>query len=536
MNPRVAVVGTGYWGKNLVRNFHELGNLSVICDVNEILKPAFEEKYPGIRYQLKYSDVLDDKEIDAVVLATPATTHYGMAKDALHAGKHIFIEKPLSLDVKTGEELVSLAEGNKKVLMVGHILQYHNAVIKLKELIDHGDLGKIRYIYSNRLSIGKIRTEENILWSFAPHDISVILMLLGEAPHSVFANGGNYLQDQVADVTMTTMNFSSGVRAHIFVSWLHPFKEQKLVVVGDEKMAVFDDVSEEKLLLYPHKIQWLDRMPVATKAEAENVPFDMVEPLKAECRHFISCIHDGKRPKTDGHEGLRVLRVLSASQESYDQRGSIIQLDDDGSVNKGPHESIPSLKEQKYFAHESAYIDEGVEIGDGTTIWHFSHVMPNARIGKDCRIGQNVVIGRDVSIGNECKIQNNVSVYEGVTLEDHVFCGPSMVFTNVYNPRSEIPRMKELQTTLVKRGTTIGANATIVCGNTIGEYAFIGAGAVVNKGVPAYALVVGNPGKIKGWMCQCGIQLEVKGQEATCNACGLKYGLSKDQMSITQSR
>ncbi|MFC1824782.1 Gfo/Idh/MocA family oxidoreductase [Thermodesulfobacteriota bacterium] len=528
MNPRVAIVGTGYWGKNLVRNFQELGHLAMICDSNEIIKSGFEEKYPDTRYSINYSEVLDNDEVDAAVIATPAATHYQMAKEALNAGKHVFVEKPLSLNLKEGEELVSLAEKNSLVLMVGHILQYHNAVIKLKELIDEGVLGKIQYIYSNRLSIGKIRAEENILWSFAPHDISVILMLLNETPESVFATGGNYLQEGIPDVTMTTMNFPSGVNAHIFVSWLHPYKEQKLVVVGNEKMAVFDDVSENKLQLYPHEIKWVDRIPVASKAEAEIVPIEVVEPLKAECQHFLDCIQGNRRPRTDGNEGLRVLRILNASQLSLDQKGIAITLTDSGEQSAGP--SLPTQPEPKFFVHRSAYVDEGVEIGENTRIWHFSHVLKSSRIGRDCRIGQNVVIGPNVSIGNGCKIQNNISIYEGVTLEDFVFCGPSMVFTNVFNPRSEIPRMDELRITLVKKGATIGANATIICGNTIGSYAFIGSGAVVTKDVPDYALILGNPGKVMGWMCKCGIKLTLENNQAGCQACGLNFEFVDGQL------
>lgn len=528
MKPTVAVIGMGYWGKNLVRNFYELGHLAMTCDSNELLRTAFKEKYPDIQFQVNYSKILTDKSIDVVVLATPAVTHYKMAKDALHAGKHVFVEKPLALETREGEELVSLAERHSRILMVGHILQYHNAVLTLKDLIDKGDLGKIQYIYSNRLSIGKIRTEENILWSFAPHDISVILMLLNETPESVFANGGNYVQEKVADVTLTVMNFSSGVKAHIFVSWLHPFKEQKLVVVGDQKMAVFDDVSEEKLFLYAHKIKWQDRLPIASKAEAEVVPVEKTEPLRAECQHFLSCIQEGKKPKTDGYEGLRVLSILNAAQLSLNQSGRSIPMDASGRTAA----YLPDIHKPEFFVHESAYIDDGAEIGSGTKIWHFSHVLKGSKIGKDCRIGQNVVIGPNVTIGNGCKIQNNVSVYEGVTLEDHVFCGPSMVFTNVFNPRSEIPRMHELRPTLVKKGATIGANATIVCGHTLGEYCFIGAGAVVTADVSAHALVTGNPGKIVGWLCQCGVKLKIKHNKAICEACGLNYLKEGNQVKI----
>jgi UDP-2-acetamido-3-amino-2,3-dideoxy-glucuronate N-acetyltransferase len=221
-------------------------------------------------------------------------------------------------------------------------------------------------------------------------------------------------------------------------------------------------------------------------------------------------------PRTDGREGLRVLKVLQASQESLNQDGCKIQLQSSPQAEKLSLESGAA----DYFVHESSYVDDGVEIGGGTKIWHFSHVLSGSHIGENCNIGQNVVIGPDVTIGNGCKIQNNISIYKGVTLEDEVFCGPSMVFTNVYNPRSAIKRMDELRPTLVKKGASIGANATVLCGITIGRYAFIGAGAVVLKDVPDYALIVGNPGKQKGWMCECGTKLN---EYFVCPACDKEY-------------
>lgn len=510
----IAVVGCGYWGKNLVRNFWELDALTAICDTNERTLNAFKTKYPDIKTHTSFKGILEDKTIAGVVIATPAVTHYSIAKQAILNDKDVFVEKPLSLKVEEGEELVKLAKNRKKILMIGHILYYHKAIAKLKELIDSGELGKIQYIYSNRLNIGKIRTEENILWSFAPHDISVILRLLSEFPISVLAKGSDYLQSTISDITLTYMEFASGVNAHIFVSWLHPFKDQKLVVVGSKKMAVFDDISKEKLFLYPHRIDWINRMPVAAKAEAEVVALEMEEPLQLECQHFIDCIASRKEPQTNGEEGLRVLKILNAFQESLDKNGAVIYLND-------------TEKKKPYYVHPSSYIDEGVEVGESTSIWHFSHILKGSRIGKNCKIGQNVVIGPNVSIGNGCKIQNNVSIYEGVTLEDDVFCGPSMVFTNVLNPRSAIPRMKELKTTLVKKGATIGANATLVCGHSIGTYAFVSAGAVVTKDVPDYALVIGNPARISGWMCECGVKLNFNGSKnkeyTQCRTCQKTY-------------
>jgi UDP-2-acetamido-3-amino-2,3-dideoxy-glucuronate N-acetyltransferase len=389
--------------------------------------------------------------------------------------------------------------------------------------VDRGELGKIQYIYSNRLNIGTIRTEENALWSFAPHDISVMLMLLKEVPQAVQSTGGIYLQHNIMDVTMTNFTFSNGVKAHIFVSWLHPFKEQKLVVVGDRKMAVFDDVSKDKLFLYPHRVDWIERVPVVAKAEAEVIPFTVEEPLRKECEHFLECIAERLTPRTDGVEGLRVLQVLQMSQESLNS-GEIVYL------NKKENNHSAT-----YSVHESSYVDDNVTIGEGTQIWHYSHVLKNSQIGKNCKIGQNVVIGPDAQIGNNCKIQNNVSIYKGVTLEDDVFCGPSMVFTNIINPRSAVPRMQnECKTTLIKQGATLGANCTILCGITIGRYAFIGAGAVVTKNVADHALVFGNPAVFKGWMCACGIKLEFKKtNEALCKECGKQYSLKDNCVTET---
>ncbi|RPI77441.1 MAG: oxidoreductase [Desulfobacteraceae bacterium] len=511
----LAVIGAGYWGKNLVRNFAGLGVLGMIC---ENQKPALDEMaklYPHIEREVSYAAVLANSGIQAVAIASPAETHFEMVKAALLADKDVFVEKPLALYEAQGIELHELALKRKKILMVGHLLQYHPAVVKLKQLIADGDLGKIQYIYSNRLNLGKIRKEENILWSFAPHDLSVILALAGEMPERVSSTGGNYLQEKIADVTLSTLSFASGIRAHIFVSWLHPYKEQRLVVVGDRKMAVFNDVEpENKLLLYPHRIEWKDHLPVPDKKEAEKVVLEKKEPLREECQHFIDCVVQRIRPKTDGEEALQVLKVLQACQESLENEGRTVQI---------RKEVRPENVKPDLFVHPTAIVDSGCEIGRGTKIWHFSHVIKGSKIGQNCNIGQNVVIGPDVIIGNKVKIQNNVSVYDGVALEDGVFCGPSMVFTNVYNPRSYIPRKDEIRKTLVKEGASLGANCTIVCGHTIGRFAFVGAGSVVIDDVPDYALVVGNPAEIKGWMCQCGVRLHFEKNKAICDTCGLKY-------------
>ncbi len=512
----VAIIGCGYWGKNLIRNFHQLGVLQLICDKNEAILAQYKDQYPDVETCLALTDVLSREEIDGVVIATPAEAHYVLARETLLAGKHILVEKPIVLIEEEAEELIAIAGQQHRILMVGHLLRYHPVFVRLKELAASGELGRINYIYSNRLNLGKIRREENILWSFAPHDISMILALADEEPESLFATGGNYLHQKIADVTTTHLAFPSGLRAHIFVSWLHPFKEQKLVVVGDRKMAVFDDAQpwEDKLLLYPHEITWKNNIPVPTKAEPERISIPQKEPLHLECQHFLDCMSEDKQPLTDGGEGLQVLRVLNASQRSLDDHCHKIHLKP--SFNGKPKKEV-SLN---YFVHKTSIIDDHVTIGEGTKIWHFSHVLSGSRIGERCNIGQNVVIGSDVTIGKQCKIQNNVSIYKGVTLEDGVFCGPSMVFTNIINPRAEIVKMDQLRHTLLKKGTSVGANATIVCGVTLGRYSFVGAGAVVTKDVPDYALVVGNPSRQIGWMCECGERLD---EHLNCTACGKTY-------------
>ena len=541
--PAVAVIGGGYWGKNLVRNFHGLNALKLISDKNEAILAGFKDQFDGIDTCFGLVDVLSRDDIEGVVIATPAETHFSIARESLLSGKHVYVEKPLVLQEEEGQELIELARINHRVLMVGHLLQYHPVFVRLKEMARAGELGRINYIYSNRLNLGKIRREENILWSFAPHDISMILSLAGESPDSLITTGGSYLHQKIADVTTTHMNFPSGLQAHIFVSWLHPFKEQKLVVVGDKKMAVFDDTLpwEDKLLLYPHEINWKNNMPVPTKADPERVDIDQEEPLRQECRHFLDCIADGTKPITDGEEGLRVLRILNASQASLNDNGRKIAFtadsgsgfkyeDDAADLTAMSHELRANA--QGAFIHDTAVIDDDVTIGTGTKIWHFSHVLGGSKIGENCNIGQNVVIGPDVTIGGQCKIQNNVSVYKGVTLEDGVFCGPSMVFTNIYNPRAEIRKMDQVRTTLVKKGATIGANSTIVCGSTLGRYCFVGAGAVVNKNVPDHALVVGNPAKQIGWACECGERLS---DDLECLACERQYHKSSDGLAAVGS-
>lgn len=488
---KISVIGCGYWGKNLVRNFAELGALYSICDQNQKLCDEVAKIYGIKSHSL---DELLQSDCEAVVIAAPATQHYELAKSALLAGKHVFVEKPLALKVQEAEELCDLASKLNKKLMVGHLLQYHPAFIKLQQMVKEDMLGDLQYIYSNRLNLGKFRAEENILWSFAPHDISMILSLIGSLPQTVYATGACHLNPDIHDVTTTHMNFEQGIQAHIFVSWLHPFKEQKLVVIGSKGMAVFDDGLnlQEKLKLYPNHVAWINGLPQPQKAEAICITLEALEPLKMECQHFIDCITQNHTPRTDGNEGIRVLQVLDAAQKSLNTNKLIY---------------LNNLNSSLFFSHETSIIDNDCKIGIDTKIWHFSHILMGTTIGKNCTIAQNVMIGPDVVVGDNCKIQNNVSIYKGVILENDVFCGPSCVFTNVHNPRASIERKDEFRETYVEQGVTIGANATIICGNRLGAYSLIGAGAVVTKEVKPHAIVAGNPAKQIGWVSHAGEKL-----------------------------
>jgi UDP-2-acetamido-3-amino-2,3-dideoxy-glucuronate N-acetyltransferase len=560
LTPHVAVIGAGYWGKNLVRNFHQLGILKTVCDADAKIRNQLAKDYPDARIIGKEKEIFKDASIDAVVIAAPAVTHYNLVTAALNAGKHVFVEKPLSLTYTEGRNLVDLAREKGKKLFVGHILHYHSAIIRMKEMINRGEIGRLQYIYSRRLSLGKIRQEENILWSFAPHDISVILGITGEEPCYIDAVGSNFLHASIPDVTVSNLKFPSGIGAHIFVSWLNPFKEQRLVIIGSQGMMVFDDTQpiEKKLIHYPNQITWKNGIPVSEKVEGNAIDLSGTweEPLKAECRAFLDSIANNTKPLTSGEEGLRVLKVLEACQQSIEQKESVshgpapltpnaapltphfsadpsvIPVEDDLQVTQAGIQESKRLVEAypDVFVQPTTIIDSKVEIGSGTKIWHFSHVLTGSKIGKNCNIGQNVVIGPDAVIGNKCKIQNNVSVYKGVTLEDGVFCGPSMVFTNIYNPRAEISKMDQVRPTLVKKGATLGANCTIVCGHTIGQYAFIGAGAVVTKDVLDHALMVGNPARQTGWRCICGEKLT---DDLQCPVCNKKYRRAATGLLIT---
>ncbi|RMH70468.1 MAG: oxidoreductase [Gemmatimonadetes bacterium] len=495
-----ALIGAGQWGLNHARTLNQLvgDRFAYVCDLDKTRAALVHQISDSIEFITEAQPILTDESVQAVIIATPAETHYAIAKTCLEAGKHVLVEKPLALFSEQAKELDQLATAQQKILMAGHVLLYHPAVQKLKQMIDQGQLGKLQYIYSNRLNLGTVRKEENILWSFAPHDISILQYLIGEYPVEVNAKGAVFLQPGIHDVTLTTLTYPNNIHAHIHVSWLHPFKEQRLVAIGDRSMAVLEDSrKEDKLILYPKGIDWINGEPQKREGEYQVIDHDSKLPLTAQLEHFIDCIEHNKTPITDGKSAITVLEILEQAQHRLEEKPA-------------PDLDIPKPESKPdYFVHPLAVVDEGCEIGTGTKIWHFSHVQSGAKIGEKCVLGQNVNVGNNVTIGNYVKIQNNVSVYEGVELEDYVFCGPSMVFTNVIDPRCEFPQSGSAfyRQTVVKYGASIGANATIVCGNTLGRFSFIAAGAVVTKDVPDYALMAGVPARRVGWMSRHGARL-----------------------------
>jgi UDP-2-acetamido-3-amino-2,3-dideoxy-glucuronate N-acetyltransferase len=494
-----------------VRVWERLGVLRVVCDPDQARLAEVKAEHGELEVAGDAAFVLARPDVDAVVVATPAATHAALALQALEAGKDVLVEKPMATTVADGARLVEAARRLGRVLAVGHLLEHHPAVDALAALVRSGTLGRVRYLAAHRLNLGRIRGGENALWSLAPHDIALLLRLLGREPDEVSCFPGGELQPGVVDSAVTTLRFPGGVRAHTFASWLHPFKEHRFVVAGDEGMAVFDDAAAwpGKLLHYPHRVDWVEgQVPVARRAEARRVPLEPGEPLERQARAFLDSVRTRQPARNDGRSGLAVLRVLDAAQRSLDAGGLPQPMT---AVHAGAQ------------VHPTAVVDPGAVLGAGTRVWHFSHVSAGARVGEGCVLGQNVFVGRGVRIGPGVKVQNNVSVYEGVELEDHVFCGPSVVFTNVRDPRSEIDRRAEFRATRVRRGATLGANATIVCGVTIGRYAFVGAGAVVTRDVADHALVVGVPAEVAGWVCECGARLALGDGGGECEGCAKAY-------------
>lgn len=340
---RMGTVGLGAWGWNVTRNFAELKGcrVSACFDQDAQKRDAATSNWPGIHAVDSFEKLLRH-DIDAVAIASPAVTHYEFTKLALLSGRDVFVEKPFTLNVRDAEELLELAEKRNRILMVGHLLEYHPVVHRLRSLISSGELGPIYYIYSQRVNLGRIRGDENALWSFAPHDISQILFLLGKEPTNVSARGQSYIQDGIEDVVFLSLFFDNRIMAHIHLSWLDPHKVRRTTIVGQKKMAVFDDAeSTEKLRIYDNHAEM---PPAKSYGEAIQVRFgdiliprvEMTEPLRLECKHFVECVRDRATPVSDGHDGLRVIRIIEAAQRSMEQDGVPIALEDNHDKLRSP--------------------------------------------------------------------------------------------------------------------------------------------------------------------------------------------------------
>ena len=321
---RVGVVGLGYWGPNLARNFDALpdAGLAWLCEGSEDLLARQAARFPEARTTHSIDELLADPELDAVALATPVSTHAELARRVLGAGKHCFVEKPLAQTVGDAEQVLAAAHDSGRTLMVGHLLEYHPGLERLKEISDSGELGDVRYIYGNRLNLGQLRAEENALWSLGAHDISVVLRLVGEEPVECHAHGESYMQAGVEDVVFCYLRFPSGVAAHLHLSWLDPHKERRFTVVGSKKMATFDDMAlEGKLTIYD---KGFDQSYegygeyIARSGDVFSPQVSNEEPLRIECRHFVDCLRESTTPRSDGEAGLRVVRVLEELQRSLD--------------------------------------------------------------------------------------------------------------------------------------------------------------------------------------------------------------------------
>jgi len=333
----LGIVGLGYWGPNLLRNFDQFNGcrVKVCCDLSEDNLNKARTQNTDIKTTDNYASLLEDPEIQAIVIATSAVTHHKLAKQAIEHGKHVFVEKPLTLDVGHAEELVQLAEQNGVKLMVGHLMEYHPAIGVLKEAVKTQELGDIYYLYSQRVNLGKIRKDENALWSFAPHDLSIIMYLLDSEPVNVSARGQSYLQTGIEDVVFLNLFFPDKVMAQIQLSWLDPHKIRRTTIVGSKKMAVFDDMEPTEMIrIYDKGV--INNGTYGSFGESLSLRFGsvtipyikMTEPLRLECQHFLDCINNGKQPRSDGLDGLRVVKVLQAAQESLKKDGTPVHLED----------------------------------------------------------------------------------------------------------------------------------------------------------------------------------------------------------------
>jgi predicted dehydrogenase len=332
---RVAVVGAGYWGPNFIRVLEELGDseLVAVCDKDPAKLEKVKAQYPLVNVAGDFDSLVDRDDVDAIIVATGSESHFAVSRTCLMKGKHVLVEKPIALHSSEARELIDIAAAEKKVLLVGHLLRYHSGVVKLKEYIDNKTLGRILYVYTTRVNLGRVRKEENAMWSFATHDIYVVMYLLGADPEYVTASGQAYVRKDVHDVVFLTLHFPGDVMAHLHVSWLDPHKIRQTTVVGDKKMAVLDDTATtEKLRIYDKGIDYTPSYgdygeSLSIRIGDINIPkISMVEPLKVECQHFLDCILKGDEPLTGGEQGFKVVQILEAADRSLREKSTAVPI------------------------------------------------------------------------------------------------------------------------------------------------------------------------------------------------------------------
>ncbi|PXF45113.1 UDP-2-acetamido-3-amino-2,3-dideoxy-D-glucuronate N-acetyltransferase [Gracilariopsis chorda] len=516
------IVGAGKWGTNFITTACALKLSVAIVETNLealALIKCNPRVSPACRFFSNLGQALGALPNAAVVVATPPSTHFALAKQAITAGRHVLVEKPMCDNLQDAQRLADLARNHQVTLMVDHLLHYSVHHRRMLYLIESGLIGKVKRVHMSRMNFGAVRTNENVLWSLSPHDVSILLAVFkDQSPDSVLCTGHKVVSLHVEDSVSLHVRFKDGVHAQIDCNWMHPFKERRTIVYGTKGCIVLNEAMPDATLKRiqafhwsakrkhdgssvkiekseAHILQYLKDQSGQAASELEEM--DAKQPLQVVLEHFLECIQKQTVPRTDGNEGVRVLRILSAASESLVKGGEVVSL----------HNISPAVHALRSFVHPTAVVDQGAVLGQGTKVWHFSHIMPGAVLKEKCNIGQNVYIGGKAKLGRNVKVQNNVSIYDEVCIDDDVFLGPSCVLTNVKNPRSHVSRKHEYMPTVIEKGVTVGANATIVCGITLGAYSFVGAGAVVTKNVPPHAMVYGNPAVIKGWMSTTGNKL-----------------------------
>ncbi len=515
---RVCVVGAGRWGRGHVQALQELGYLEGIVEPDAVTRAELTRLHPSVQLFATLDDALVE-DFDGFTVATPAETHYNIGRRLLSRKKHVLIETPLALTSEEALHLKTLAEQHHVHLMAGHTLLFHPAIQRITTLIDKGTIGPLQYMHSHRIAPEAQRPGKHGLWGFSPNDLAVFQFLIGRYPSTVMGHGGAPGRPGEYNTTVTMLTYPNGVMAHSFVSWLHPVRSHRLVVVGVKGMLLYDEaVTGGKVFFYEKSLNWISGEPIPEEEPTAVFPCADTPSLVAELQYFVEHFDARTSPSVNNPQSaVDVLEIIE----------SAARCETKNSAYNGKQR-----QETTYQAQTTSIVEPGASIGEHTQIGHFSHIQAHAQIGAKCTLGQNVHIGEHVQIGNHVKIQDNVTLFEGVELEDYVYCGPSMVFTNVIRPRSKHPRRGRgmYEKTLVRTGASISANATILCGITIGRYAMVGVGAVVTTDVSDYALMMGAPAQRVGWVCECGEVLADSDDKAVCRQCGLHYQCKNGQL------